>query len=234
MADYRHPRKFILQWEGGLSRDAGDSASTHPAPWMHKGLSGWHTNKGVTFSTFESLAPMLGYAVTPENFFNMPDRIWEKIFKIGYWDAWRLDEMKSQAIADLLADFAWGSGIGGSFNSIDKYLATKGKQVTNREQATKALSELARGNEKKIFLELIGWREKFFRSLGQPWNLKGWLNRLIHDESGDRQSLKEFGLESIKGSPLRIFIIPGLLLMALAITIIFYLRYTKTSLKLAA
>lgn len=190
MANVSNIRPFIQKWEGGLSRNAIDTASAHPAPWPHNGVTGWHTNKGVTYGTFASLAPKLGYTITPENFFAMPDHVWDSIYKNGYWDTWYLDKMNSQAIADLIADFSWGSGANGSFQSIRKYLATKNIIVDSRLTAVEALNRLALVNEKQIFLELVQWREKFFRSLSTFSTFgKGWLNRLT--------ALKEHGLETI-------------------------------------
>lgn len=190
MANVSNIRPLIIKWEGGLSRDTNDTASKNPAPWTYKGVTGWHTNKGVTYATFINLANKVGYQPTAENFFNMPDSIWDGIFKIGYWDPWKLDNMKSQAIADTLACFAWGSGVQGSFNSVKKYLATKSINVSNTEEAVQQFNKLSLFNEEKIFLELIDWREKFFRSLNQPVFLRGWLNRLA--------DIKQFGLNTIK------------------------------------
>lgn len=191
MASVSNIMPFIQKWEGGLSRNTADSASKNPAPWTYKNQNGWHTNKGVTYTTFVSLAPKLGYAITPDNFFLMPDAIWDAIFKNGYWDTWYLDKMNSQAIADLIADFSWGSGANGSFQSIRKYLSQKGIAVNSRLEAVEAINKLSFANETEIFLELVQWREAFFKSLGSFATFgKGWLNRL--------NDLKTFGLETIQ------------------------------------
>lgn len=190
MANSNNITPFITKWEGGLSRNPADSASANPAPWPYKGVTGWHTNKGVTYSTFVSLAPLLKYQATPDNFFIMPNEIWNKIFKRGYWDSWHLDKLNSQSIADLIADFAWGSGIAGSFNSIKKYLATKGYSVKNTFEAVEALNKITVINGKEIFLELVKWRENFFKGLNQPAFTTGWLNRL--------NDLKNLGLQTIQ------------------------------------
>lgn len=227
MAAVDHIRAFIQKWEGGLSNKSTDKAAANPAPWPYNGTYGWHTNKGVTYSTFASLGPSLGYAVTADNFFTMPAEIWDKILQAGFWNSWDLDNMKSQAIADLIADFAWGSGITGSFNVVKKYLAGKGKNVSTRTQATAALNDLARFNEKNVFLDLINARHDFFESLNEPANIKGWLNRL--------DALKTFGLQTIgSGSWIRILIPAALVLLALAITVLLYYRYRKSNLKIAA
>lgn len=191
MASVSHIRSLVLKWEGGLSNNPSDTASSNPAPWPYNGQTGWHTNKGITYTTFVNLAPKLGYAVTPLNFFTMPDAIWDMIFANGYWNPWNLNNMNSQAIADLIGDMAWGSGIYGSFSSIKKYLATKGyANINTTADAVSAINKLSMSNEQKIFLELIDWRTNFFKSLGQPQFLTGWLNRL--------NDIKSFGLETIK------------------------------------
>lgn len=196
MASVSGIRPFIQKWEGGLSRNTADSASSNPAPWTYKGVNGWHTNKGVTYKTFAAMAPVLGYQNNAENFFNMPDEIWDKIIKVGYWDTWDLDNMNSQAIADLLIDFSWGSGASGSFKSIKKYLATKGVTVNNQKEAVQAINKLSFLNEETTFLELVKWREAFFRSLNSFATFgRGWLNRL--------DALKTFGLETIQKKKLK-------------------------------
>lgn len=190
MASVGNIRPFIQKWEGGLSRQTADNASSYPAPWTYKGVTGWHTNKGVTYKTFSSLSSKLGYANTAENFFAMPDDIWDKIFYYGYWKPWGLDGVKSQAIADFIANASWGSGLTGSFNTIKKYLATKNISVSTKEQAVAALNKISLLNEKQIFTELIEWRNNFFRSLSDfSVYGKGWLNR-----SSD---LFKHGLETI-------------------------------------
>lgn len=191
MASVSHIREFIQKWEGGLSRNTDDGASSNPAPWPYKGVSGYHTNKGVTYTTFSGQASKLGYANTADNFFSMPDSIWNTIIKNAYWDVWYLDKMNSQAIADLLLDFSWGSGPYGSFKSVQKWLSTQKKiVVSSRLEAVEAINKLAALNEKAIFLELIDWRAAFFKGLSTYVKFgKGWMNRL--------NSLKEFGLETI-------------------------------------
>lgn len=46
---------FTKRWEGGLSRDTNDSASSYPCPTPHNGKSGYHTNIGITYKVWHSL-----------------------------------------------------------------------------------------------------------------------------------------------------------------------------------
>lgn len=189
MASSTNIRPFIQKWEGGLSKNPADTAARNPAPWTYNNQTGWHTNKGVTYATFLGMSTRLGYEPSAQNFFAMPSPIWDGIFKQGYWDPWELDRMRSQIIADLIADFAYMSGTAGSFNSIKKYLAGKGITVSTRGQAVDALNKISLGKEQQIYNELLAHREAFFKSLNQPTFLNGWLNRL--------NSLKNFGLQTL-------------------------------------
>ena len=73
MADYRNIISFIKSKEGGLSSATTDTASRNPSP-CGNGSNGqpYHTNKGVTWSTFSSNASSLGYSASCSNFLNMP------------------------------------------------------------------------------------------------------------------------------------------------------------------
>lgn len=215
MASHKNIVPFFLKWEGGLSRDTKDSASNNPAPWPYKGLTGWHTNKGITYTTFVTMAPRMGYDITPDNFFIMPNEIWGKIMKGGYWDPYQLDDMQSQAIADTVVSWAWGSGIVGSFKQFKKYLATKNINVNIHTDVTRAFNELVNAsNEEKIFLELAEWRANYFKSLNQPHWLQGWLNRL--------EEFKKFGLETIKKKRIRITLIAGALILIVIGSLVYY------------
>jgi lysozyme family protein len=197
MANYRLIIPFTKAWEGGLSRATTDKASANPAPWLLNGIGGYHTNRGITFSTFQTWAPKFGYAVTPENFFQMPDDLWLKIFKGVYWDGLLLDQVRSEAVAAALSQWEWGSGDYGAGESLRKYLATKGITARTDQQQVDAINKLSFMNEEKIFRELIDWRAAFFKGLNQPANLQGWLNRLIYGSKG-KVSMLQFGLSLLK------------------------------------
>ena len=182
MADHRRIVPLFLQKEGGLSNISSDtSAAANPAPCTitYKGrtASNWHTNKGVTWLTFSSLAPKLGYTASCSNFERMPAEIWGKIFKEGFWDKWNLDKMDSQMIAETVVWWHWGSGEGGARNSFKNYLQSKGINAQSNAEITQALSRLSKQmGEKNLFMELVDWRIKFYESLNKPQFIRGWKN----------------------------------------------------------
>lgn len=105
MADHKRVSAFILEKEAGPSKDPGDRNAKNPAP----GTGGIHTNKGVSWGTFRQLASVAGYSPTVALFLAMPLTLWGQIFKQGFWNKMGGDRIESQAVADLMADYAYGS-----------------------------------------------------------------------------------------------------------------------------
>lgn len=203
MADYRNAIPYIQKAEGGLSRAITDTASKNPSPYVHNGQSGWHTNRGITWETFKSLAPKAGYAVTEDNFIRMPDNIWLSIYKIGYWDPMKGDSYQSQAVANAVVDFAWASGTGGATRALSKYLGKQGILATNAQSIADGFNKLVKDkSEAAAFNSLIDERKRFFQSLNQPANEKGWLARM---ETLRQQgtSILGAGVEFIKKNPIK-------------------------------
>lgn len=179
MASVNSAIPYIKRSEGGLSRATTDTASKNPAPWPYKGKTGWHTNKGVTYTTFVSLSSKLGYSITPDNFFLMPDSIWLKIYKHGYWDPMQGDKIHSQAMANAIADYAWGFGVSGATTRIKRWLQTTFNiKVNSMNEAVEAINELTKKDDKTVFLKFIEHRKAAFAALNQPANEKGWFARM--------------------------------------------------------
>jgi len=191
MADHKNQMDFIKKWEGGLSNDPRDiGPASQPAPCVYQGQTGWHTNKGIIYSTFESNAARLGYSATCENFFAMPDYIWLKIYKVSFWDKFLLDSYRSQAIADVIVSLAWGSGLGGAYKQLAKFLNagynTNFRATTSdyNIENVKAIRDVVREHtrtalgEKRLHLRLIQHMQQFYISLNKPVYIRGWLNRL--------------------------------------------------------
>ena len=179
MADFNSAIPFIKAVEGGLSRNPADTASKKPAPWAWKGKSGWHTNKGITYSTFVSMSKKIGYQVTPENFFLMPDRIWQAIFKTGYWDTLECDRISSKAVAIALVDYAFNFGAFGARKRLTAWLGTKYNLVATTPTAVAtAINQLTAKGDKAFFVALIQHRREAYKKLNQPQNEEGWLARM--------------------------------------------------------
>src|ERR1700690_1178913 len=109
MASARALVPFIYSAEGGLSSDPRDPAAKHPCPLRSKTTNQLiHTNKGITWSTWESVHG--DGIVSCTQFITMTDDDWFSIFKPLYWDVALADKINSQKVANMIVDFIWGSG----------------------------------------------------------------------------------------------------------------------------
>jgi lysozyme family protein len=187
MAVYTKIVSFIKAKEGGLSSATTDTASNNPSN-CGNGSNGrpYHTNKGVTWSTFKGLSSKLGYSATCDNFKKMPNDIWGKIYKDGYWNPMQGDRIKNQAIANTFVEMAWLSGVGSNTSSkgaiayIKKFFKSKyNKSFDNITEIVDYVNELDNnGQTPELFEKLYDFRKSLYTSFNQPSNLKGWVNRL--------------------------------------------------------
>jgi hypothetical protein len=178
---------FIKTKEGGLSSASTDTASKNPSN-CGNGSNGkpYHTNKGIQWSTFKGLSSKLGYSATCDNFIKMPDDIWAKIYKDGYWNPIQGDRIKNQAIANTFVEMAWGSGVGsntsskGAIGYLKNFFKSKyNKSFDNITQIVNYVNELDdSGQTPQLFEKLYDFRKSLYTSFNQPSNLKGWFNRL--------------------------------------------------------
>ena len=179
MANFKDIKGLTLKWEGGLSRATTDSASKNPSPCTHNGVSGWHTNRGITYTTFSNASKKYGFANSCDNFISMPDTIWDKIAKGDYWDDLNLDIVKSNGVAFQVFSWHWGAGYGW-FPRMQKYLSSKGIQW-NKKSSTlaSALNQIIdKQGEKKTIDELNEQQKQYYTSLNQPVYTRGWINRI--------------------------------------------------------
>lgn len=158
---------FILSFEGGYNKVKGDR--------------GGATNRGVTLATWRRY----GYDKDLDGdiderdvmLITEYDAIYE-IMKPIYWDKWQADQIRTQAIANLVVDWYWNSGAYG-IRLPQKVLGVK----MDGAVGPKTLAALNNyPDQRKLFQLLWKEREDFFKRRGaepsQKKFLDGWLNRL--------------------------------------------------------
>lgn len=156
---------FILQWEGGFVNDPADL--------------GGATNKGVTIGTFKEHRKRKGLPPpTVEDLKNISESEWHDIFKSLYWDRWKADEIKSQAVANILVDWVWASGSHG-IKRPQRLLGVKADGIVGK-QTIAAVNAM---DAATLFKMIKADRLKFVDEIckARPANerfRKGWISRI--------------------------------------------------------
>lgn len=103
MATYTNIIPFIKQWEGNYGNNPDDA--------------GGETREGITYTTWQSV-----FGPTHDRFMAMADADWDTIFKQLFWDRVYGDQINSQAVAEVMVDWAWCSGPGAPAKSVQAQL----------------------------------------------------------------------------------------------------------------
>lgn len=173
MADIKHLRPFILKWEGGLSRDANDTASRVKCPTPYKGKTGYHTNKGITYAVWRSVFG----SDKDMRFLEINDADWDIVIKRLFWDRWKADEIKDQAVANTLVDWVWGSGVYGI--KIPQRMLNVTADGVVGAKTIEALNNAPKDFLQRLYKEREDFLHRIVRSNPtQKVFLKGWMNRM--------------------------------------------------------
>jgi lysozyme family protein len=166
MAKIEKLAPFILKWEGGFSNDPDDA--------------GGATMKGITLPVFSQYRKQKGLPVpTITDLKNISTAEWTDILRIYYWNPWQADLIRSQAVANLLVGWGWGSGVK---TAIMQFQGLVGL-VKDGCVGEKTLSAINSANDAGLFNRIWIARKDFFVSIvkNKPVQLKflaGWMNRL--------------------------------------------------------
>jgi hypothetical protein len=123
MADYRKIVSIIKSKNKGFSWNMSsqeapcDLGTTDTKSFF--GVKKNNTSYGVTWDDFKLNANSLGYVADCDNFKNMPDTIYNVIFKKVYWDSIQGDKIKNQGIANSLVGYR-GFALGLVFEALKK------------------------------------------------------------------------------------------------------------------
>ena len=165
--------KHVLQWEGKTSKDPGD---INPAKCVEPGQI--HTNKGVTYCTFKSLADKLN--VTPntyERFLNLSD---EDVAKFTY-SFYKMVNGQNfpDSIALAMTESAWGSNSDRAYKHLYDALNDLGLQTKTKADAVINASKVP---EKVLFDLYVTKRRQYLDFLGKSPKyskyINGWNNRM--------------------------------------------------------
>lgn len=172
MADYKHVIPFILKWEGGLSRNPNDFYAKYPVP----DGSGYHTNKGIAWYNWSKIYGSNSNSIN--EWYKMPQDKWNRVYHDYYWNKILGDQINSQRIADLMANWVWGSGYARPIKALQRIINVDVDGIMGNN----TINALNSSNENDVFNKLKAANISYFKKLSNdPANnafVKGWFNRL--------------------------------------------------------
>jgi hypothetical protein len=124
MADYKKIVSIVksknkgLSWSMSSQEAPCDLGTTDTKSFF--GIKKNNTSYGITWDEFQQNAKPLGYVANCDNFINMPDTIYNVIFKKVYWDSIQGDKIKNQGIANTLVAYR-GFGLAIVFEALKKF-----------------------------------------------------------------------------------------------------------------
>ena len=153
--------RFFKKWEGGYSN--------HPLD------TGGCTMIGVTIGTYRNY---FGQDKTCDDLKHIKDEEWLYIFRKGYYNLVKADNIINDSIALMVVDMAWMSGPITTIKQIQQCFNLKVDGIIG-----KITLAALNGDPKVVFNKLYQMRKNYFLKLvdKRPSNkvfLKGWLNRL--------------------------------------------------------
>lgn len=161
MANYKDVIPTILKWEGGYAANIDGKTCTM---------------KGITLATFRNF---YGRNKNCNDLKRITNEQWEHIFKEGYWNRWKADSIESQAIANLLVDWVFTSGVWGI-----KYPQGVLGVTIDGKVGPKTLAAInSHPDKRKLFQQLWERRKRHFEAIAannksKKKFLAGWLKRL--------------------------------------------------------
>lgn len=110
---------------------------------------------------------------------HITDEQWLHIFKSGYWDKWKADDIENQSIADIVVDWAWASGTVTSIKQVQKILGVAVDGIVGND----TLTAINIAGQRSLFVKIHNKRIEFVENIvkrdpSQARFLKGWKNRI--------------------------------------------------------
>lgn len=161
MASFDKYEPKLKRWEGGYAKDPDDT--------------GGATNIGVTLTTFRLF---FGQDKTEADLRAMTEAQWRHIMKGGFWDKCWADQIRSQAVAEIIVDWCVNSGVG-MIKKVQGIVGTRQDGV----MGPKTLAAINAAKAQLLHFNIKAARAAYYETIvrNRPANMTfydGWLNRL--------------------------------------------------------
>lgn len=174
MADASQLTPHLKRWEG-YGKFTNNPLDT-----------GGSTMSGVTLATYRAYRKKKGYAsTTVDDLKAMTYAEWYEIFKSGYWDKCRADEIRSQSVANAIVDWAYNSGPATAARKVQAILAdaTTPPVKIDGVIGPKTIAAINAADPRQLFTRIQQSRTAYVEAIvrnkpSQAMFLAGWKNRI--------------------------------------------------------
>ena len=133
---------------------------------------------GVTYATYATYCNRRNKKAPTNGLRNLSYAEWLDILKTMFWDRWKADQIENQALANILVDWVWASGITG-IKRPQRILKVEADGIVG----PKTLAALNSRAPEELFAELHKDRIAHVESIvqkspSQKKFLKGWKRRI--------------------------------------------------------
>lgn len=141
--------------------------------------AGGATMCGITLATYRAYCRRKGYpAPTVFSLRNITYERWRDVLKTLFGDRWKADEIKSQAIANILVDWVWTSGVYG-IKIPQRLLGVSQDGIVG----PKTIAAVNASNQAELFSQIHEARIRFVEDIvrrrpSQRKFIKGWKRRI--------------------------------------------------------
>lgn len=169
MADFQTYSPFLSSWEGGYVNNKNDN--------------GGATYRGVTLATWTAYCKRKGITAPLKQ---MSQAQWAEIMRGGYWDAVRASDLRSQSVANCVADFAVNAGVSRASTTLQQAVNAANHNTALKVDGSigpKTLAAANALNPSTLYWTFRELRTNYYKSLAaksakQATFLKGWLRRV--------------------------------------------------------
>jgi lysozyme family protein len=173
---------YILSVEGGKSSNQKD-----PAKKCHAGV---HTNKGITYCSWDFVQKQLGRTSDYDRFLNMSHEDWQECMNVLFLENAKFGNIaklgdKYPVLAMFCIDWAFNHGSGGFERAVAKWQREKlgivDKNITKDEIYENFIN--SDWTEDDLLISLLKRRKEVYNSIvakspSKSVFIKGWLNRV--------------------------------------------------------
>ncbi len=169
MANFKTYVPFLSSWEGGYANNKNDN--------------GRETYRGVTIATWTAYCKKKGISAPLKK---MGQAQWEDIMEGGYWDAVHASDLRSQSVANQVADFAVNAGANRAAVTLQQAVNSANHNTALKVDGVIGAKTLAAANALNASTLYWAYRElrtNYYKGLAakstkQATFLKGWLRRV--------------------------------------------------------